>query len=213
MDTITSVNQVAPAAQTTEAGLVELPCSDFSIISAWVQLVYDELVVSFSERSYNTMRRRLERGLLLAQGPNVVSTEDPAVFYVVGNQKPLYTVDLVARTCDCPDCSMIPANYCKHRVAAYLYSEAVQRAQAVINIPTEPEEMPEPELDLSEPEVIDVTNVSYITIKLHKNRIKLELVETSDGQVSARALLPDAAPLWINSGDRKIIAETLETYV
>jgi hypothetical protein len=211
----------APAAyQTPGTSVDEHPCTSVLIVPDLINQVYNDLVASLSEKQRRNMHTRMPRGLELALSGKVHFTSDPNTFIVEGHSHPEYTVDLFARTCDCPDCMGIPGNACKHRVAAYL----IQKALELQPEPTpEPEPEPEPaaeqmldaelDVDLDEvPEIINVTDVTYIALKFRGSKIQIELVKTDDGQVSARALGSDTSPHWINSANRQVIAEALAEY-
>jgi hypothetical protein len=93
------------------------------------------------------MNGRLERGLEIALSGGATRYEYPERSgwmrrYKVNSSdptKPPYQVDLVARTCTCPD--YFKGHYCKHRVAAQVFELASAKVQPQEVQPIQPEEV------------------------------------------------------------------------
>jgi hypothetical protein len=91
---------------------------------------------SLSPELKQRMNGRLERGLEIALSGGVTRYEYPERSgwmrrYKVNSSdptKPPYQVDLVARTCTCPD--YFKGHYCKHRVASQVFELATAKVQS-----------------------------------------------------------------------------------
>jgi hypothetical protein len=93
------------------------------------------------------MNGRLERGLEIALSGGVIRYDYPERSgwmrrYKVSSSdptRPPYQVDLVARTCTCPD--YFKGHYCKHRVAAQVFELATMKFQPQEAQPVQPAEV------------------------------------------------------------------------
>lgn len=99
-----------------------------------------KFIASLNDTALKSFNGRLERGLELAKNGAVTPAADnthPRRYSVhsAGSDK-VYTVDLDAKTCDCPD--NLKGNTCKHRVAAYYYEQAT-----IKQMPSKPQEQPD----------------------------------------------------------------------
>ena len=108
-----------------------------------IQMVARNFTTRLSPADLARFNGRLERGLELALNHYVTPEADLANCYQVrsaaGNG--FYQVDLEKKTCQCPDSQK--GNTCKHRIAAYYYSQAIklqkeQEVQKEHAIPPQP---------------------------------------------------------------------------
>ena len=100
-----------------------------------INAAFGKFIDSLSPDLKQRMNGRLERGLEIALSGGVTRYEYPERSGFVRRYKvnssdpsrPPYQVDLVARTCTCPD--YFKGHYCKHRVAAQVFELATTKVQ------------------------------------------------------------------------------------
>ena len=100
-----------------------------------INAAFTKFTNSISPELKHRMNGRLERGLEIALSGGVTRYEYPERSgwmrrYKVNSSdptRPPYQVDLVARTCTCPDYSK--GHFCKHRVAAHMFELAAGKVQ------------------------------------------------------------------------------------
>ena len=100
-----------------------------------INAAFTQFTNSISPELKQRMNGRLERGLEIALSGGVTRYEYPERSGFVRRYKvnssdptrPPYQVDLVARTCTCPD--YCKGHYCKHRVAAHVFEMAAGKVQ------------------------------------------------------------------------------------
>lgn len=96
-----------------------------------IRLVAGNLTVQLSPYTIQQMNGRLERGLEMALSGAVKAdpiASQPHRFKMLSSDGcHFYTIDLDAKTCDCPDSQK--GNHCKHRIAAFLYKEGSEMKQ------------------------------------------------------------------------------------
>jgi len=100
-----------------------------------INAAFGKFIDSLSPELKQRMNGRLERGLEIALSGGVARYEYPERSGFVRRYKvnssdptrPPYQVDLVARTCTCPDYSK--GHFCKHRVAAQVFELASGKVQ------------------------------------------------------------------------------------
>lgn len=98
-----------------------------------VEKAAQKFISSLNDTALKAFNGRLERGLEMAKNGAVTLAADnnhPRRYFVhsAGSNK-VYTIDLDAKTCDCPDSQK--GNTCKHRVAAYYFEQATIRKMPV----------------------------------------------------------------------------------
>jgi hypothetical protein len=118
------------------------------------------------------MYGRLERGLEIALSGGVTRYDYPERSgwmrrYKVDSSdptRPPYQVDLVARTCTCPD--YCKGHYCKHRVAAQVFELASAKVspQEGQSIQSEPVQPIQPQIAQTTPPPVEETNGSEAII-------------------------------------------------
>jgi hypothetical protein len=100
-----------------------------------IQTAFQKFAARLSPDIKQRMNGRLERGLQIALESGVTPYTDPQapnaqrLYKVKSSQpgQPPYLVNLVARSCTCPD--HWKGHYCKHRVAAQVFELAGDKAQ------------------------------------------------------------------------------------
>jgi hypothetical protein len=134
------------------------------------------------------MNGRLERGLQIAQSGGVTPYKDPhspnsqRLFKVKSSNPsmPPYLVDLVARTCTCPD--HWKGHYCKHRVAAQIYELAGTKASS--KQPSNGKTPSEPVLE----EYIDSESLIWACMRMNGKVIGVEVLGIEGNSVRVQAL-------------------------
>ena len=124
----------APAAYgeyTADVG--ELPTT-LIILASEITAVYGDLVASLKPSTITSLNGRLERGLTMALAGHVYSTQFADIYMVKGKQRPFYKVSQASRTCDCPDCGCQTKNFCKHRIAVYLVTQALAKSRPAVQV-------------------------------------------------------------------------------
>lgn len=71
---------------------------------------------------------RFKRGIQYAKEGRVQPTEDPHIFNVQASGENTYTVNTIAKSCNCPDAAK--KNVCKHRIAVHYWKLAMEEMQA-----------------------------------------------------------------------------------
>lgn len=158
-----------------------------SISAEAVQAAFRKFTDSLSPELKQRMNGRLERGLEIVLSGGVtrydyserkgfvrrykVVSSDPA--------NPPYQVDLVARSCTCPD--YFKGHFCKHRVAAQVFE------MAETNISPGQTQVTPPSLPTQEPAAQDHT-IIWACVRLNEKTIGVEVVGIEDDLVRVQAL-------------------------
>lgn len=190
---VRQVAETAPAALATRTAPVV-----GSILPEMLQQVYDEFIATLSEAAIRRMNGRLERGLTSAKSGRVFFTDDRGIFAVQSSTNHCeltYYVNLNDKTCTCPDSQF--HNACKHRFAAWLVQECLDRtspevieASEVIAPPVE-EDSPLatiPAADHVHEAVIYAVARLDESVNGVDDAIPVEIVEMGDNHVVVRAL-------------------------
>jgi len=112
-----------------------------------INVAFTKFTNSISPELKQRMNGRMERGLEIALSGGVTRYEYPERSgwmrrYKVNSSdptRPPYQIDLVARTCTCPD--YFKGHFCKHRVAARVFELASVKVQPQEDQPIQPEEV------------------------------------------------------------------------
>lgn len=89
-----------------------------------ISKVAEKMTASCNPMTLRALNGRLERGLEIALNGDIQPVQGKAhVCRVVSSDHThSYLVDVDARTCECPD--SLKGNHCKHRIAAYYFTQA-----------------------------------------------------------------------------------------